>query len=129
MNFNAPPCYYFLLSRLRILKNQCFYYKFLEDFCNSFEKLWLYTTPWMSFTTVTTVLDIWTNILLHILSLCYADIFSYFRIISFSEMSLCKCKICDEEVLHHLLKKHMKSKHSCNLTKSQYEYVRETYYR
>ena len=68
------------------------------------------------------------HLVTHFIS-CYTYIFSFLTCGSFSEMSLCKCKICDEEVLHHLLKKHMKSKHSCNLTKSQYEYVRETYYR
>ena len=44
-------------------------------------------------------------------------------------MTVCKCKICGEELLHHLLKKHMKNQHNCNLTKNQYEYIKETYYR
>ena len=45
-----------------------------------------------------------------------------------SDMTVCRCKVCGEEVLHHLLKKHMK-RHNCSLTKAQYEYVKETYHR
>ena len=129
MNLNAPPCYYFLLSRLRILKKLMLLLQVSREFLQQFRKtITLYYPMNVFYYSNYSTWHMNKHLVAHFIS-CYAYIFSFLRFISFSEMSLCKCKICDEEVLHHLLKKHMKSKHSCNLTKSQYEYVRETYYR
>jgi len=46
-----------------------------------------------------------------------------------SDMTVCRCRVCKTELHHHLLKKHFKAEHSCNLTKNQYEFVVETHYR
>jgi len=46
-----------------------------------------------------------------------------------SEMSVCKCGVCGEEILHHCMKRHMRTKHNCSLTKSNHQLIKETYYK
>jgi hypothetical protein len=44
-----------------------------------------------------------------------------------SEMCLCECKLCGKAVYHHQIKRHNDTTH--RPAKSQYDFIRQTYYR